>query len=96
MKIQQKTNSVQCRHDWELLIKCHSYETKDSTKSTENWCVDGIINFEEPFKGLEELRFNPVSYSAKTNYVSAKSAKLRYSNSAVTLIKQSVKTKSLY
>jgi len=27
-----------------------------------------IINFEEPFSGLEELSFNLVSYSAKTNY----------------------------
>jgi len=31
--------------------------------------MDGLINFEEPFSGLEELIFNPVSYSAKTNYV---------------------------
>ena len=29
---------------------------------------DGLINFEEFFIGLEELSFNPVSYSAKTNY----------------------------
>ena len=51
------------------LIKCHSSQTKRSAESTENWCVDGLINFEEPFSGLEELSFNPVSYSAKTNYV---------------------------
>jgi len=28
---------------------------KPFTKSTENWCMDGLINFEEPFSGLEEL-----------------------------------------
>ena len=33
------------------------------------WCMDGLINFEELFNGLEELSFNPVSYSAKINYV---------------------------
>ena len=31
--------------------------------------VNGLINFEESFSGLEELSVNPVSYSAKTNYV---------------------------
>jgi len=38
-------------------------------ESTENWCADGLINFEEPFSGLEELSLNPVSYSAKTDYM---------------------------
>jgi len=28
--------------------------------------VDGLINFEEPLSSLEELSFNPVSYSVKT------------------------------
>jgi len=49
--------------------KCHSSQANHLAKSTENWCVDGLINFEEPFSGLEELNFNPVSYRAKTNYV---------------------------
>jgi len=39
------------------------------SRSTENWCVDGLINLEEPFSGLEELSFDSVSYRAKTNYV---------------------------
>jgi len=38
---------------------------KRSAESTENWCVDVLINFEEPFSGLEELSFNPVSYMRK-------------------------------
>jgi len=46
-----------------------NYQTNCIAESTENWCVDGLINFEEPFSSLEELNFNPVSYSAKTNYV---------------------------
>jgi len=40
-----------------------------SAESTENWFVDGLSNLEEPFSALEELSSNPVSYSAKTNYV---------------------------
>ena len=47
------------------IIKCHSSQTNGSAESTENWCLDGPINFEEPFSGLEELSFNPVSYHAK-------------------------------
>jgi len=38
-------------------------------ESTENWYMDGLIKFEELFSGLEELSFNPVRYSEKTNYV---------------------------
>ena len=49
-----------------------------------------FINFEEPFSGLKELSFNPVNYSAKTNYAII-SARSKYSNSAFTLIQQSVK-----
>jgi len=37
--------------------------------------VDTIINFEEPFSGLEELSFNPVNYRAKTNYCTCKKQK---------------------
>ena len=44
-------------------------QTNFKAESTENWCVNGLINFEEPFSGLEELSFNPVSYSVKTYYV---------------------------
>jgi len=49
--------------------KKHSSQTKSSAESTENWYVDGLINFEEPFSGLKELSFNPVSNSVKTNHV---------------------------
>ena len=28
-----------------------------------NWCIDELIDFEEPFSGLKELSVNPVSYS---------------------------------
>jgi len=28
--------------------------TNRSAESTENWCADGLINFEELFSGLEE------------------------------------------
>jgi len=54
----------------ELLIKYH-FSSPDNRKaeSTENQYVDGLINFKEPSSGLEELSFNPVSYSVKTNYV---------------------------
>jgi len=38
-----------------------------TARSTENWSVDDLINFEEPSSGIEELFL--VSYSAKTNYV---------------------------
>ena len=65
------------------------FYANDSAESTENWCVDGLINFKETFSGLEELSFNPVSYSAKQP--SAISARSRYSKSTVTLIEQSVK-----
>ena len=37
--------------------------------SAENCCMDGLINYEEPFSGLNALGFNPVSYNAKTNYL---------------------------
>jgi len=47
----------------------YSSQTNCTPKSTETWCVDGLINFEEPFSGLKEMSFNPVSYSAKTNDV---------------------------
>jgi len=56
-------------HDRELLVKFLSSQTNHSAESTENWCADGLLNFEEPFSGLEEPSFNLVSYSAKTNYV---------------------------
>jgi len=58
-----------------------------SAESTENWCVDGLIKFEKPSSGLEELSLNPVSYIAKTK----KRARSRCSNNAVTLIEQSLK-----
>jgi len=35
-----------------LLIKCHSSQTNSLAESTENWCVDGLINIEEPFSEL--------------------------------------------
>ena len=47
----------------------HSSQTNDSAESTKIWCVDGLINFKEPFSGVEELDFNPVSYDATTKYV---------------------------
>jgi len=52
-----------------MLIKCHSSQTNCLAESTENWFVDGLTNFEEPFSGLEELSFNPVSYIVKTNHL---------------------------
>ena len=68
----------------------HSSQTNNSAESTKNWCVDELINFKEPFSGLEELDFNPVSYDATTQVCVIK-ARLRCSNSAVTLIEQSIK-----
>jgi len=50
-----------------------------------NWCVDELINFEEPNSGLEELSFNPVSQLRKI------SMRSRYLNNAVSLIEQSIK-----
>jgi len=46
-----------------------SYQTNRSEKWTENWCVDGFINQEEPFSGWEELNLKPVSCGTKTNCV---------------------------
>jgi len=40
--------------DRELLIKCHSTQTNRLAESTENWCVYGLISFEESLSGLEE------------------------------------------
>ena len=62
----------------------HSSQTNGSVESTENWCVDGLINFKEPFSGLKELSFNPVSYSVKTNH-------MQQLQDQDTLIEQSVK-----
>ena len=50
-------------------MKCHSSQTNCSEGSAENWRMDGLINLEKAFSSLKELGFNPVSYSAKTNYV---------------------------
>jgi len=89
-KIQQ--NNQQCviiTGSRRLLSKCHSFQTNRFAESTENWCVNGLINFEEPFSGLDELSFNPVSYNVKTDY--EQKCESRYTNSAVTLIEQSVK-----
>ena len=43
-------------------IVCNNYSIENyykmpTAESTENWWVDGLINFEEPFSGLEELSF---------------------------------------
>jgi len=50
-------------------MKCHSSQTNRLEESAENWYVDRLINFEKPFSCLKELSLNPVSYSAKTNYM---------------------------
>ena len=65
-KIQQKPTVC---NNYAIKNYCHSSQTNRTIESTENWCVDGLISFEESFCGLEELSFNPVSYSAKTNHV---------------------------
>ena len=54
MKIQQKNQQCVIKHNREVLIKCHSSQTNCSAESPENWCVEGLISFEESFSGLEE------------------------------------------
>jgi len=54
-----------------------------------NWCVDGFVNFEEPFGGLEELSFNLVSCITKTKYVYIISARSKLPSSAVAVKEQS-------
>jgi len=49
----------QCVNNY-AIEKCRSSQRNGSVESTENWCVHGLINFEEPFSGLEELNSNPV------------------------------------
>jgi len=57
IKIQQNTQwcviIMQLRIS--LLIK---FRPSHSIESVENWFVDGLINFEELFSGLEELSFH--------------------------------------
>ena len=67
INIQRKNR--QCVTIMQLRITTKNATPNGSAGSTEIWCVDGLINFEEPFSGLEELSFNPVSYSVKTDHV---------------------------
>jgi len=63
-------------------------QTYWSAESTENWCVVGL---KSTFSGLEELSFNSVSFSVKTNYVQWMRDQDTLIVHAVNLIEQSVK-----
>ena len=56
--IKLKTIKIRGKNKQYVIITwCHCSQTNLSAGSTKRWCVDGLINFEEPFCGLEELKF---------------------------------------
>jgi len=64
-EIELKTIKIQQRTQQCITIM----QSRITNKVLLLWRVDGLINFEEPFSGIEELSFNSMSYSAKNDYV---------------------------